>query len=187
MSFNCNMRNKSSSRILLALLLLPILLASSGCGNNDENYLFEVEYAFDIQIPDGQNAFQSLVIPFENLQSKVKTEMSNRGLSEDDIRIVQTSRARIDLVDFDGTLGVLSEVEVNLYQGLNPSVNPYEACYTIQIPDRNLEQLDLVPSLTNLKEILVDDAFNMEMVMSWKRINLIPMNARFSITFGAIE
>lgn len=173
----------------IALLALVVLVGGmlSSCGKNDEDYLFEVDHAFDIVIPDGQNQFQSLVIPFKDIQSKIALELNNRGLSADDVDVVQTSRARIDLVGFDGSLGVLSEVEVNLYQGLDPTLNPYEACYTIQIQDRYLERIDLVPSLTNLKEILKKDVFNMELVMSWKRVNLVSMNARFTISFGVLD
>ena len=93
-------------------------------------------------------------------------ELDRRGLTLDDIASVHTARARLDLIGFEGDFSDFEEVVVNTYLGSNPHANPYEAGYTIEIKDRFTDQLDIVPSLTNLTDVLGNDFFNMELVIT---------------------
>ncbi len=181
------MKHKSFQNILLSLALLICLLPISSCGDDDQDYLFEVDYAFTITVPTGQNPALSLVFPFEHLASQIVQQLSSRGLTEADITSIHTTRSRLDLLGFDGDFSDLQEAIVNVYLGPNPSANPFEAAYTIEIRDRFTDQLDIVPSLTNLKEVLTKDFFNMELVLTQRRTIVVPMEARFSITFGVIQ
>ena len=184
MPFKSNMKSKSLLAILFAVVFMTTLPA---CGDDDMLFLFEVDHAFNIEIPAGQSPFQSLVIPFENLTSEIAAGLLARGLSADEITAVQTSRARIDLVSFDGDLSVLNSVVCNVYSGTNPIANPYEAGYTIEIRDRFTERIDIIPSLTDLNDVLRRDIFNMELVLSYREIIAVPMQARFTISFGVVE
>ncbi len=181
------MSRKTFINPLFLLLIATAILIIPSCGNDNQEFLFEVDYAFNIEIPAGQPTFQSLVIPFESLSSQIAAELAARGLSVDEVTAVQTSRARIDLLSFDGDLSVFHTIVSNIYLGTNPLSNPYEAGYTIEIRDRFTERIDIVPSLTDLTDVLRRDIFNMELVMSWRRINPSPMQARYTISFGVVE
>ena len=180
------MRYKTFPIAIAFLLIGVILMGTSGCGKDDQVYLFEVDHAFDVTIPAGQSTITDLVFPFEHLSSLIAGELNNRGLNADDITAIQTSRARLDLVSFEGDLSDLRAVIVNTYSGPVPS-NPYEAGYTIQIRDESTDRIDIIPSLTDLKDVLRLDVFNMELVMKFRRIAPRPMQARFTISFGVVE
>lgn len=102
----------------------------------------------------------------------------------EDIKRVGTARARLDLLEFDGDFSNFVEAEVNVYNGPNPLINPYEAAYTIEIRDRSLDQLDLVPSLTNLIEPMTKDLVSIELQLRQRRIIPVEFPIRFTIAFG---
>ena len=173
--------------ILLFIAFALSLTAISSCGNDDPDYLFEVEHGFDIILPAGQSTLSTLIIPFRNINSQIAQELNQRGLSADDVKAIQTSRARIDLTSFDGDLSDLRSVVVNVYTGQNATTNPYEAGYTIQIQDRVTDRLDIVPSLTNLSPVLRQDIFSMELEVDYRVIVPRDTRARFTIGFGVVQ
>ena len=180
------MRVKTFKPTFGLLLIVIAALGFSGCGNDDVEYLFEVDHAFNIQLPAGAGTINSIVLPFTNLTSLIAIELGRRNLTVDDIKAVHTVRARVDLVSFDGNLSDYIEAEVNVYSGSNPRNNAFEAGYTIQIKDQNLDRIDIIPSLSNLKEVLGRNIFNMELVMRPRRISPRNMAAVFSISFGVV-
>lgn len=183
-SFHSQMIRKYLFFCAFSVMLLAISTMFSSCDKDDVEYLFETSYTFEITIPSGQNPVQSIVFPFSNLPSRVLQEMNNRGLTADDIKRISTARARLDLLDFNGDFSDFVEAEVNVFTGLDPLLNPFEAAYTIEIRDRYSDQLDLVPSLTNLLEPLTKELVSIELVLRQRRIIPVEFPARFTITFG---
>jgi hypothetical protein len=181
------MRSKTLNICTASLILGIFFLSTSSCQKDDQQFLFEVSHSFTINVPSGQNPFESLVFPFESIQSLIVEELTNRGMTIADVNNIQTSRARLDLNTFEGDLSVFHTIVCNIYLGPDPKDNPYEAGYTIEIRDRFTDRLDIVPSLTNLRDALTKDRFNMELVLSSRRILAVPFQATFSISFGVID
>jgi len=186
LSFIGHMMRKTFYLLVPALLLMASAMQLSSCGDKDEEFLFEVNYAYNIDVPRGQNPSLSIVFPFTNLESDVALELDRRGISMDDVTTINTTRARLDLIDFNSDFSNFEEVVVNTYLGIDPTANPFEAAYTIEIRERYQDQLDLVPSLTNLKEVMVSDRFSMELQLRPRRVILESMEVRFSISFGVV-
>lgn len=178
------MNRKSLLFYFFSASLIALSTLISSCNKDEVDYLFEVDYTFEVTVPSGQNPVASIVFPFQNLPSRVLQELNNRGLTMEDIKRVGTARARLDLLEFDGDFSNFVEAEVNVYNGPNPLINPYEAAYTIEIRDRSLDQLDLVPSLTNLIEPMTKDLVSIELQLRQRRIIPVEFPIRFTIAFG---
>lgn len=187
MSFRSKMSSKTFNNIIKSLILGLLIMSIPSCKNNDQNFLFEVNHSFVIDVPAGQSAFQSIVFPFENVQSLIVQELTNRGMSIDDVNLIQTSRASLILNSFEGDFSAFRSIVSNIYLGPDPADNPFEAGYTIEIRDRFTERLDIVPSLTNLVDVLTKDRFNIELELAPRRIIAIPFQATFSISFGVVN
>ena len=172
---------------LLLILSICSLFLATGCGDDEENYLFEIHYNVPFEIPSGQNPSLAIVIPYDNLSNDIHTELTNMGRTIDDVTSINTSRARLDLNSFNGDLSVFNEITVNVFDQSNFTAPGIEAAYTIEIRDRVQTQLDLVPSLANLKEAFEQPTLNMEMVLEWRRTNAIQSSGILSISFGVIE
>ena len=181
------MSRKTFNICIKSLILGLVILTIGSCRKDNQEFLFEVNHNFTVNIPAGQTPFLSLVFPFESVQSLIVQELANRGMSVDDINFIQTSRARLDLNTFEGDLSAFHTAVSNVYLGPDPKDNPYEACYTIEIRDRFTDRLDIVPSLTNLKDVLTKDRYNLELVLSSRRIIVVPFQATFSISFGVVN
>lgn len=172
---------------IVFILIMSSSVAFHGCNNDDPEYLLELTYTRNFALPIGQNPALSVVIPYENIKNTLEDRLREIGKSMDDVRIIQTAHARMDLNTIEGDLSVLSQVLVNVYKAPDPRGNSLEAAYTIEIRDRATDRLDLIPSLANLVQMFDETHFNMELVLTFHRINTSNASGIFTITFGVLE
>lgn len=154
--------------IALVFLLLMVLTGVS-CKRDGKRAAFEMRYLMEIEIPAGLNVFTFHQFPVQKEPSGINFFLEQAKLEAEDIVAINTSFGRLTTLLGDEDLSMIDEIVIDLFRSDDNRLN-YEAAYTFQIPIRRLSRIDLVPSITNLKEVLMEDQFDLVMHVRFRGI-----------------
>ena len=176
-----------ATRVLMAVALAGVvLLGGISCGKNDTRAAFEMRYIMEIEVPAGLNTFNFHQLVIQNEQTGIDFFLDQNNLELDDIVSINTSFARLSTLLGEEDLSMIDEIVIDLFKPGNSDLN-FEAAYTLQVPIRNINRIQLVPSITNLKEVLTGEKFDMVMYVRFRSIPPRNFTAVLDIGFEAFR
>lgn len=132
----------------------------SSCKRDSKRPAFEMRYFLEFDVPAGLNTFTYHQFTFQMEESGMEFFLEQNDLDTSQISSIHTSFARISSLLDNEDLSIIDEVVIDLFKPSDSQLN-YEAAYTFQVPTRKINRIQLVPSITNLKEVLQEDHFDM--------------------------
>lgn len=169
-------------RILFFLPLLVILFAR--CGDNRPPVQFEMEYLENrFTVNPAFNPLETHIFTFDNLPTLIKQYKSNNDISDDDILSILPQSCRFINVSGNEDYNYINEVSVKIIPFDDPS-RRREIFYHQPTVNRLGLRLDLVPNDNDLKEILLQDRFTVEVhLVQFRERPATSITTRFEMRF----
>lgn len=174
--------HKTTIMIKNILLGLCCVLLFSTC-RKDENYLFTMDYDQEFTIlPALSPAFGIHGVRIDDIQSRISTYLANNGISEDEVVKITSGSARISAVLPGPGYGFIERAEIYISKPNDPGDRRL-VFERLAIPQNTGEQLELVGSLINSKEYLIEDAFDLNFEMRLRQTSPGLIRTRLQVEF----
>ncbi len=161
--------------------LFILYLLFSSCTDTPDA-LFQISTEANFDIAPGLNNIETFIFPI----SQVPTNFAalSGGVDPNTIGSIQPSRATISapFVAFDWS--IVREVSVRAISPRNPELNR-EIFFQDQISLNNQNELRLFSSLSDVREILIDETFNLEVRFNFRNITPAEIPSRIEMNFLA--
>ncbi len=146
----------------LSYLLLAALFLTS-CGN-DENEIFELNYEVDVVYEAGINQFQVHHIDTWDIPTLIEARLAASGRTIEDIEKILPKSAEIINTRNNIGLDFIRNLTLRVFEGslFDPDVkeNITEIFFRDNVPQDRSSSINLIPSLPDVKEHLLEDSFN---------------------------
>ncbi|TVQ50218.1 MAG: hypothetical protein EA362_02780 [Saprospirales bacterium] len=174
---------KSTSLIGLSMVLILIFsLSFFSCRKEKARPAFEMRYFIDFEVSAGANLFTYHQYPVQKIPTGIDFFLEQNNIEAGDIITVNTSFARLGTVFDNENLSIIDEIIIDLFIPTDQSIN-YEAAYTLQIPIRSQNRIQLVPSITNLRDVLIAEEFDLVPNIRFRGIPPRNFTAQLEIAF----
>ena len=175
-------------RLITLVSIGMVILLQISCTPEQPDFLFESDYLLvkSEPIAAGQSPLLTYFWSESNIKSKIEGQLGEHGLKFEDIQQIRTAVANLRVRNLDGDLGTLGEVIMRISDASNPNLK-LEAAYTIYLDEKQKTEINLVPSLTNLLDVMSGDRFNIELQLRFRRVNATPLDVELFVKFGVVE
>jgi len=153
-----------------------------GCRSTET--LFTVRSTVDMTIPAGANTLEILGLREEGL-FPYQFNLDLFNVTDDQIESLLPQRAFL-VSKFNQDLNFLEVVEVRVVNPDDLNDKP-EVFYFDPIPFGNKTELQLFPSLPNIKRLANDDKMLFEVELTFRTIPTQNVDIRLEMEFGAVE
>lgn len=166
----------------LLIFLVPFCFLS--CSKNET--IFKIESFMDATIIAGSSTIsshfyeQEIIFPYSG-------QVSAFGLTNDEIAKVIPQRAVLYPVFSDDI--DLEFIDVIVIEAFNPE-NPQddkEVFYLEPVPIGSKKEIELFPSLPNIKSYIIEDKLNLRLKLQYRLFPPQNLEVRIDVEFGAIE
>ncbi len=163
-------------RIVLGIF---VFLLHMGCSDAPDA-LFQLNTEADFNLAPGLNTFETFYFPLTRVPSNYN--LFSNGTEAGLVGSILPSRATITapFIDFDWS--IVREVSVWAISQRDADVRA-EIFFQDQISLNRQDELRLFSSLSDVKEILTDDAFNLEVRFNFRNITPAEINCRIEMNF----
>lgn len=173
-------------RKLFALLLL-VLLISAACKKERRERIFEMTYpGFEFQLPAGLSQFQARVFAFPLVATDIDNYLQQFSTDTSAIGAISPLYALItnsNNVDFD----FLEEVSVRACPVGTECSSFDEVFYLDNLRNRSLTRLNLLPTLRNMRSLLTQKNYRLEIVFFLSEISPFTIDCRLEMGFEAVR
>ncbi|NBB89382.1 MAG: hypothetical protein GVX96_06335 [Bacteroidetes bacterium] len=166
------------------LALLFILL--SACEDENEVPDRIMPYVLDFEIPTGLNTIETHFFEFDNVQTQIKTFFPEDELPLEDIQLIRPRRAELQLRDPNISFNDIRSVEIRIAQKEEP-FRDFEVFYTLNLRQRGRQKINLLPTLSNVKEVFVSDLMEVEVRVNLYRLTSRPIPVLLEMELEALK
>ena len=149
-------------RVLLVFFLL--VFSFSSCTDEAET-LFEMDYRVDYNIAAGLNTFETHFFELFNIPTNATNLLQANNLTDGEIEAILPKSARLSSVFLSDDLDFIREISVRLINGDNQ--NQTEIFFRENIPLDTRDFVDLIPTLPNVKQLMLEDFHNLSIRMEF--------------------
>ncbi len=160
----------------LLLFIIPFLW--SGC-RNDEPILFELEFREDFEITAGLNTIETHHFLLRNINTNLDSYLSSFGYQESDISLINPNNATLEVLFGNSDLDFVFEVSVRAYKE-NP-LDYQEIFYRENVPLNTSSVLQLLPTLVDVKKLMQEDVFNIDVAFLFRNAPPQFIDARLTL------
>ena len=167
------------------MILVCFSVVCSACQRKDERILFEMPYRINFSVNAGLNPFQVHYFQVDNITNQLQGLLQDRGLTLDDLTGIEAGSARMTAEIPDVSYRFIREISVRLYEGDPGNSSDYREMWYRD--DSNLlgedDVVDLIPSLANGLPFLLNDKFNISIVIQLREVTPVTMQNQLDFTF----
>lgn len=171
----------------LCFLFGTILLLTS-CRNNEDE-VFEMRFELDVVYEAGLSQFEAHFIDSYNIATRIEDLLAASGRSREDITAILPKSAEIVNQQSDISLDFVRNIIVESFDGsiLNPDIkeNETEIFFRDPVPVERTTFIQLLPSLPDVKEQLLEDSFNISLRSELRAPPPSTIEARLILRFTA--
>jgi len=149
---------KNSQKLSIFLSGILCLLLFSTC-KEDDNYLFTMDYDLELTIQPGLNTFDIHGEVVNNIPSQIAAYLATNGITEEEITKITSGSARISAILPGSGYGFIEQVEIYIANPTDP-LDRRLAFERLAVPQNTGQELELIGSLIDSKEYLIEDLFN---------------------------
>jgi len=160
-------------------ILLVFVLFSFGCTKESGRHLMDMSYEVRYDIPAGLDNITTHYFIINDISTQFVERLNISGASEDEIIKIEPKNCKIEPLFQNVDYGFIQDISIRLFNDDNPKS---EAFYLENIKFNEPGELKLLNSLTNLKEILSNSKFDLEIRINFKTFtpttseNIIKLN-----------
>ncbi len=165
------MRNSPLISTFQWLFLIAVLLVSA-CKSENEVPDRIMPYVLDFEIPSGLNTFETHFFVFDNVRTQVEDFFPEDDLPLEEVSLIRPRRAELQLRDPNITFNDIRSVEIHI-QSKEEDAREFEIFYTLNLRQRDRQVIELLPTLSNVKEVFVSDRMEVQV-----RVNLYRLTSR---------
>ena len=148
------------------LFFFSLIFLLSNCGK-DEPVLFTMPYQQSFEIQAGLSTVDNHHFVISNIPTNKDNFFSVNNVTDEEVVIINPESCRLTSV-LNSDYGFLFNVSVRMYTD-NPDAYR-EIFYRDNVPSNTGTQLDLIPTLANVRDLLVGDNFTVEVVLERPRV-----------------
>lgn len=147
----------------LLVLLLPLLLTNC---KKEENVLFRMEYNETFEIKAGLNTFETHHFLIQNRNTNINSYLAGYGGDASELMAINPRSARLETLFSNATYDIVLDVSVRIYED---DPNDYkEIFYREDVPLNTGATLDLIPTLVDVKEMMTEDRYNIDVAFLFR-------------------
>lgn len=170
------------TKILTLLLILSLFFTNC---NNDENVQgFEMTYFRDFEIFAGLNTFETHVFQLPNFDAELESNLNLNGLTRADVKEIIPKAFRI--TNTTGNITFEDLQRIRLFITKTDGTLEREIAFFEPVPISVGYQIDLVPTLAEVTEIIDSGDFHLELKLNYRTIPPQTVDARINLVFQAI-
>lgn len=162
------------------LIICFFALAHFGCGTSEEP-LFIMELESDFVIPPGLNSFDTHYFIIRNVPTRIRNYL---GLGQDSENIgrILPNRAELNSKFINIDWSLVREISIHAVSSSNPRESK-EIFYHDRIDFENVKELKLLSSLSEVKDILLQDNLTLEVRLNFRRSTPVEIESRLTMNF----
>lgn len=153
-------------------LFLTAILLISACKSENEVPDRIMPYVLDFEVPSGLNTFETHFFVFDNVRTQIDDFFPEDDLPLEEVSLIRPRRAELQLRDPNITFNDIRSVEIHI-QSKEEDAREFEVFYTLNLRQRDRQTIELLPTLSNVKEIFVSDRMEVQV-----RVNLYRVTTR---------
>lgn len=166
------------SRYILFFLL--VITTGFGCRTIPEP-LFEMRVEADLNIPAGLNSFDTHYFYIRDVPTRYQTFVSSDS-QLDGIASIYPNRAILSSIFTNIDWAILREISIHAISQRNPQQRN-EVFYFDRL-DSNVKDLNLFSSLSEVKDILLQDFITLEVRLNFNRVLPTEIESRITMNFN---
>lgn len=166
------------------LMLVGICFLLFGCGNNDENLLFEMPYRVEFEIPAGLNTIDDHFFEINNIPTNADSIFSFYGVDKDAVFRIDPGIAELSTIFSNVNYGFIQEAAIEIFNDDNPVGK--EVFFRIQIPQNIGSRMDMAATLVDAQEFLKQDNFNIRLILDTRQLNTEFIDTRITFNFRVL-
>lgn len=161
-------------------ILFAILIVSC---KKDEDILFDLPYVREFSIPAGLNTFDAHYFRLENIP--IGNYLSSNNVTATDLAAIRPGNARISSIFSGlGDYSFIFEISVRMYT--EDENNYKEIFYRDNIPLNTGEDLDLIPTLVDVRDFMGNTRFNLLVRLELSGVPPASLDTRLNFNFKAL-
>ena len=159
-----------------ALLLLGLF----SCKKDELGPGFEMPYVAEFNIPPGINAFDTHYFYIDNLSSRYTSLLDQQGLTDEQVKSINTQQSGLYGIFGDENLGFISEASLRVFDERTPN-DWVEIAYRQPTPLEPGSRLDLIPSLVDAKKYFSESRFSLVVVLRLRNTTSMEVRLRLNL------
>ena len=163
----------------LAFLVL-VAFANMRCSPSEEP-LFVMQLEADFNILAGLNAFDTHFFIIRNVPTRIESYLNN-AVDEELIDRILPNRAELNARFVNVDWALVREVQILAVDPTDPN-NKKEIFYHDRVDLNNVNELRLLSSLSEVKDILLQDWINLEVRLNFRRPTPVEIESRLTMNF----
>lgn len=160
------------------LLLFPLIVSSCG---KDDIILFEMEYTEDFEIQAGLNSFETHHFLIKDISTNYNNLLQTFDQTDSQVSNINPQNARLDALFSSATYDIIREISVRIYK--DDVTNYKEIFYIENVPLNTGGDLNLIPTLVDVRDILSGDSFNIDIAIQFRQAPAQFIESRFIFDF----
>ena len=174
--------------MIIKKLLLPItlgLLMLFSCSKDNDGPGITMQFRQDFEIQAGLGVFVVHHFRIPNIPSNYSQLLADNNKTDTDIKEIKNISGELSSIFGDGTFEMIQRISVRVYpQG---DENDYiEVAYRDPAPFETRNALGLIPSLANVKPLLTQDRFSIDVVIELPNNTVENIPVRLNLLFKAL-
>ena len=175
---------KTNFSFQLSVLIFTALSFIS-CGS-DRQELFIINNEVEFILPGALNTIETHVFIIRNVPSFYRANLSANGASDDQIVSITATRARLQgsfgMIDYD----FIEEISVRAFSRTEPGLNR-EMYFQDRIPFNQSGDLELFSSISELKDILSQEVFDMEVRIRLRQSTPLQLQNKLIFSYAVFD
>ena len=166
---------------IMRCILFALILSLWSCSDTPDP-LFQLNAEADFNLVPGLNTFETFYFPIDRIATNY--DLLSNGVDPVLVSSIQPSRAIISapFIDFDWS--IVREVSVWAISVKDPELRA-EVFFQDRINFNEQNELRLFSSLSDVKEIMMEDSFNLEVRFNFRNITPAQIRCRIEMNFIA--
>ena len=164
----------------LIFLLIPLYLLSC----KSKVPVFEIYQEANFTIPSGKDPIATHHFLIKNIPSFLNQNLEEKQVSLNDISQLYAGRGKINSIYTSANFGIISKISIWIYKE-GDSDHAVEIYYRDEIPLNLNGEMKLLSTGEDVRDILKNEYYNIDMEIQFKDFISAPIECRFTYSFAA--
>ncbi len=163
---------------------IVLLMSNLSCQKDDLGPGFDLLFRRDFEIQAGLGVFVVHHFYLNNISSTYQATLQAQGLTDADVKNISNSSGELIATFGDGRLDFISRISVRVFPEGEPD-KYVEVAYRDPAPLNNGTLIGLVPSLANVKHIIRENRFGIDVAIETRNITTESIPVTLNLKFRA--
>jgi hypothetical protein len=169
---------------MIRVFLFIILVFSFSC--KTKTPLFEIFQEVNFTIPAGKDPISTHHFLIHDIPSFLNQHLTEKQISLSSIDQLYAGRGKILSIYSNANFGIISKISVWIYKKEDYE-NRVEIYYRDEVPLNLNGEIKLLSTGEDVREILKDDSYEMDVEIQFKNFVSQPIDCRFTYSFAAYQ